>query len=227
MGKGKTQQPQIQQISLTPEQEQLNKLFSSIQVPYAQSQYKLFQDIFEPQTRSLGGMLGQDLSQPMTLPEETWSNIWQKSRERTLGEFAPIEQRATERFYGNQTPEGAREKYFSGLDIQKAKSIEDLAINQAIQEWSEKKVAKQQAIENQLRFLGYQPSFNITPQVPQYYSSMPQGSNYSGLGAGIGSVLGGVGGGLTALALPGSQAFLVPMGASMGGALGSGIGGLW
>lgn len=148
------------------------QLYTDVIEPFIKQQYGLASDVFLPTSRELGGKLQAELTEPFQLPEDVWNKTWTKARERTLQEYEPIERQASERFAGAGALEssGRVGKYFENLDISKAKSIEDLAVNQAIQEWNEKKTAKQQSYENIFRYLGYQPSAASTniynPNIP-------------------------------------------------------------
>jgi hypothetical protein len=211
------EQPTIQ-YSEPPKSE----LYSSVQEPWSKSQYQLYQDVFEPTTRSLGGILGEQLTQPLSLPEDVWSNLWQKARAKTVGEYGQVRQQATERAAGSgMLGQGATEKYFQNLDLSQAKSIEDLAVDMSIAEWNEKKQAQQQALSNAMNFVNQQPVFNLPYSTANAYSSMGDTSsgNYSGLGTGIG-MLGG------ALLAPLTGGLSIPMGAMLGGSLGGSIGGM-
>lgn len=188
----KEETPQVQ-YSQPPEYQKQMELFNKYQEPYMAKQFGLYQDIFEPQTRFLGGILGEEMKQPMSLPEDVWSNIWQKGRERTTAEYTPITQKATERFAGQGTPQGAREKYFQSLDLSKAKSLSDLAIDMSIQEWTEKKVAKQQSLSNMQAYLTGQPAFSIPMPTSQAYTNQPQQGGGNDWMGGVGSILQGVG----------------------------------
>lgn len=126
--------------------------------PRQLSEYNLYKDVFEPASRQLGGILQRELARPITelpsptrfnipelpevkqFPEKDWDKIWQKTKERTLNEYAPIEQRATQRLASSGGLEsGAAQQLFKDIDTQKAKQIEDLAVTQALEEWNVKK----------------------------------------------------------------------------------------
>lgn len=200
------------QWSQSPEYKKQMGLFEDIQEPYMKSQQALYQDVFEPQTRALGGVLGDQLKdpytdlmkqmqtklggqldQPLSLPQDVWANMWQQARERTVGEYGKARQSATERAAASGTlGQGATDRYFQGLDIQQAKSVEDIAVDMVIKEWGEKKAAQQQSIENVGRFLpqemqakqyatgnlmnfmGLQPQFNIPMPQSQAYTQGQQ-----------------------------------------------------
>lgn len=176
MGKKKEQeQPEIR-YQQPPEYGYQMQLFKDIQEPYMRGQYGLYRDIFEPQMRELGGVLGEQLKQPLSLPEDVWANIWQRGRERAVGEFEPLRQQATERAAGRgMLEQGPTERYFQTLDIAQAKSIEDTAIDMAISEWTEKKQAREQAIAQSTGFLGYQPQFGLPMPTSQPYTYQPPG----------------------------------------------------
>ncbi len=217
--KGGSPEPEIKTV--TPEQTPEQRAFyEDVYKPFYESQFSQYKDIFEPSSRELGGLLQAQLTQPFQLPEDVWTKSWQKARERTLGEFKPIERQATQRLAGTGALDtsGAAAKYFEKLDIAKAKSIETLAIDQAIAEWTEKKQASQLSKENMFRYLGYQPSFDMSLPANQYFMTQGQGGgdgfNFGGAGVGamsgatagsafgpwgtgIGAVVGGISGGLS------------------------------
>ena len=147
-----------------------------------EEQYKLTQDILQPTTRQMGGMMQAELTQPFQLPESVWQGTWQKARERTLGEYEPIERRTTQRLAATGgLGQGPAEALFKDIDLSKARSIENLAIEQALAEWNEKKAAKQQSYENIFRLLGGQGGV-VQPQTQtgaiggaiQPYTEIPQ-----------------------------------------------------
>lgn len=213
----------------SPEYQYQMDLFKQIQDPWMKSQYGLYKDVFEPQTRQLGGVLGEQLRQPLSLPEDVWANTWQKGKANVAAQYAPMEQKATERAAGSgMLGQGATEKYMQQLDLSKAKSIEDMSIDMAIQEWNEKKQAKQQAISNMMAFQGLQPQFNLQMPQSQMFVQQPsqqQRGNYGGLGSLAGAAaLGGLsllvpGTGIGIGGLTGGQ--LAGIGAGLGGGLGS------
>lgn len=147
------------------------------QKAYQEKQLKLFEDIFEPTSRQIGGLLQAQLTEPFQLPEDLWAKTWQKARERTMAEFAPVERRTTQRLagIGGLDVHGQAQKLFGDIETQKVKSIESLAVEQAISEWTEKKQAKQQSFENVFKYLGYEPSVS-TPTTYPY-----QMQDYSGI----------------------------------------------
>jgi hypothetical protein len=61
--------------------------------------------------------------------------------------------------------QGPTEKYMQNLDLSQAKSMEDMAVDMAIQQWTEKKSAQQQATQNMMTYQSMQPQFNL--QMPQ------------------------------------------------------------
>jgi len=166
--KGKAKAPTIEYKQppppeMTPEE---SWLFNTISKPYYTQQLQDYQNIYQPLAQSLGGKLSADLNEPFTLPEEEWSKIWQKGREKALAEYKPIERRMTQRFAGTGALDssGQVQKAFKDVELSKAKTIEDLAISQSLAEWEEKKAAKQLSYENILRFQGHQPTrFPINP----------------------------------------------------------------
>jgi len=192
---GDDEQPEIKAQPLTAEQQMMNEAFANIQMPYMQSKYKEYQDIYQPMTKSLGASISKQLSEPLTLPEDVWNNIWQKSKANTIQGYNETRQTAGERLAGKgMLNQPVSEKYFQNLDLAQAKSIESLAIDMAIQQWTEKKTAQQQAIANASNFVSGAPNFTISPQVPQYYTTQNSGNDYSGLlgavGTGAGAIVG-------------------------------------
>lgn len=196
------------------------------QLQYTQSPWEQqYHDFLDPSIRQLGGQLQSDLTQPFSLPEEFWQGLWQKGRERTLNEYAPIDRRQTQRFAstGALDSSGQAQKWFGDLELSKAKSIEDLAIEQTLNEWNEKKMAKQQAITNMGNFVnssgnwpqqqayiqpGRSPKINgwesFFSSVSPIYHDVLQGQGYNSPGMGTGQSLallasmygmGGMGGG--------------------------------
>jgi hypothetical protein len=213
-------QPEIL-YSTPPEYAKQMELFSGIQEPYIKSQYQLYKDVYEPGVRSLGGELGDQLKQPLQLPEDVWANIWQKSAANVKNEYDPLRQQAGERFAGKgMLNQPVTEKYFQNLDLSQAKSMETMAVDMAIQEWTEKKTAKQQAIQNSMAFQGYQPTFNLPMPTSTAYTKPgdTSGTDFGSMGA-----LGGAGAlGLASLLVPGTGIGL----AGLTGAQLAGIGGL-
>ena len=173
-GNKKDDQPTINQVPLTAQQTQQNELFSNVQVPWAQSQYKLYQDTYEPQARSLGNVLGEQLKSPTLMPDQYWNNAYQTQAGNITGQYDKLRQTGTERAAGSgMLGQGPTEKYMQGLDLAQGKSMEDMAVDMAIQQWTEKKTAQQQAISNMGNFVNQQPMFGIQPAVPQYYTQAP------------------------------------------------------
>jgi len=176
--KGKEPKAPEIKYATAPEYGTQMELFKKYQEPYLESQEKLYSEIFEPTTRQIGGLLQADLTEPFQLDENVWTDIWQRARERTLGEFEPIERRTTQRLAGKGALDtsGQALKAFQDIDLSKAKSIEDLAVDQAIAEWTEKKSAKQQSYSNIFNYLGATPSFNIPmPQAQPYIQPGEEG----------------------------------------------------
>jgi hypothetical protein len=214
---GKEKQPEVS-WSQSPEYAKQQELFTKYQEPYMASQYNLYQDVFEPQARSLGQKLGNQLNQPLSLPDDIWNSLWQKGRENVGAEYGNIRQSASERAAGSgMLGQGPTEKYFQNLDLSQAKSMESLAADMAIQEWMEKKTSQQQAIQNSMGYQGMQPSFNL--QMPTSQQVVSQDEGYGGLLGG----LGGVGGALLGAWMGGPAGAAV--GYSAGSSLGQGIGG--
>ena len=239
----------------SPEYSKQMELFEGIQAPWMKSQFGLYGDIFEPQMRELGGMLGeqakagpsqyitqlgnkltQQLDQPLQLPQDVWQNIWQQGAERVTGQYQPLRQKAGERAAGaGMLGQGPTENYFQNLDLAQAKSMEDMAIDMAIQEWTEKKSAQQQSIQNMQQFIpleeysrqqpiqnlmqfqGLQPQFNIPmPSSIPYTQEMEEDFEWD-----WGSMLtGGLTGAAAGFAMGG------PVGAGIGAVVGGAGGGL-
>ncbi len=195
--KGKKPEPPSIQYTQPPEYKEMMDLFKRYQTPFMESQYNVYKDVYEPTSRQIGGIVQRDLTEPFQIPEDVWSKVWQKSRERTLAEYNPIEQRMTERFAGAGALDtsGQVQKWFGDVELSKAKSIEDLAVNQAIQEWEQKRIAKQQSMTNAFQFLTGEPQFNVP--MPQSTSYVSPGSTNAGFDVG-GMFGGGLGGGLMA-----------------------------
>ncbi len=183
--------------------------YKNIQMPYTQDiydlwkdygkaqtteQYKIFGDVGLPAERELATQLKESLTQPLSLPQDIWDKVWQQAREKSLAEYAPIEQRTSQRLAASGgIGQGPAESLFKDIELSKAKSIETIAIDQAISEWNEKKAAKQQAYENVFRLLGYTPSTTAPSTatsgvgVQQPYVAQPYQT--SGVGEGIASFI--------------------------------------
>lgn len=89
--------------------------------------------------------------------------------------------------------------------------IKQYGLDQKYADWTRGETAKKSYVDAALNFLNL--SSGTTTYTP----------GKSGAGAGIGAGIGAVAGGAVAMALPGSQAFLVPLGAGIGGAIGGGV----
>ena len=169
--------------SQSPEYQQQMDLFNQIQTPYMQSQYDAYKNTYAPSTQQLGGTLQSQLATPFnpqlnlptlgaptqyTLPEDQWAKVWQQSKERALAPFDTQSKQMSQRFAstGALDSSGQVSKSFQNLDYQKQKSIETQAIDQAIQEWTEKKQIDQQnvALQNQYQQLNWQNQNNQATQ---------------------------------------------------------------
>lgn len=177
-----------------PYEQSLYDLWKTYGQPQTEEQYKIFQEYGIPAEKALAGKISAGLEQPLQLPQDVWDKIWQQARERTLSEYAPVERMTTQRLAAKGGLEqGPADVLFKDIELSKTKSVESLAINQAIQEWTEKKTAQQQAYENVFKMLGYQPTTNVpatsTSAVGtiQPYVSVPAASY--GVGEGISNAL--------------------------------------
>jgi hypothetical protein len=130
---------------------------------YQQEQLGLFQDVFSPMTKQLGGELG-DMFSP-----EASEAYWAKGRGKIEDYYGDIEQKATERFAGAGTlGQGPSQEYFGEtLPGMKAKSMEDLVVDQVLMDYG----MKQQGISNMLSFLGKTPPASTFSASKQPYTS--------------------------------------------------------
>lgn len=153
------------QWTQSPEYGAQMDLFNTIQKPYMQEQLKNYQDIYSPDTQQLGAVLARDLANPISDP--LWGKVWQQTKERTMAPFDTQSRQMSQRFAstGALNSSGQVNKAFQQLDYNKQKSIEGIAIDQAIAEWQ----AKQQAISNMNNFIQGQPQFNIPMPSSQSY----------------------------------------------------------
>lgn len=161
-------------------QEQMNKLFKETYDPYARSQYDFYQQYGKPmqetQARGFQEIFPNLLSEakdPFLNLEPVFSDIWKRTRQKTAEQFAPIEQRTSQRLAGaGALGSGAALKMFSDIETKKFKSNETLAMEQAIQEFNVQQNAKQQAYSNLFQGLGYQPGIaergNVMSSVGSY-----------------------------------------------------------
>ena len=143
----------------------LEKLYAP-QQEYQQEQLGLFKDVFSPLTKQLGGELGDLFSADTS----TLSNAyWSKGRGKIEDYFKDIEQRATERFAGaGMLEQGPAMEYFGEtLPAMKAKSMEDLVIDQVLTDYG----FKQQGVSNMLSFLGKTPPASTFTASGQPYIS--------------------------------------------------------
>jgi len=203
-----------------PEYDEQMEMFQDIQKPWIYGQSELYKDIFEPQMRELGGLLGDRMKQPLTLPEDVWSNLWQKGQSNVLNQYDNLRDKGSERAAGRgMLGQGPTENYMQNLDLQQAKSIDDMAVEMAMMEWNEKKMAQQQATGNMMNYLQMQPAFNIPLPGSQPFTQA--GNARSATGGWGGAASGAVSG-----AYAGSQMGLGGYGTA-GGAILGGIGGYY
>ena len=188
------EQVQLQEYKdiTVPYNQDLQKLWQEYGLPQTTEQYKIFGEQVLPAEKELATQLGANLTQPLQLPQEVWDKIWQQTREKTLAEYAPIEQRTTQRLASTGgIGGGPGESLFKDIELSKAKSIESMAIEQAINEWTEKKAAKQQSYENIFKMLGYTPGTTTpttsTSAVGTIQPYVNQPAQTSGVAEGIGS----------------------------------------
>ena len=141
-----------------PYQQSIYDLWKQYGQPQTAEQYKIFGEVGLPAERTLAEKLRAGLEQPLQLPQDIWDKIWQQAREKTYGEYAGVEQKTSQRLAATGgLGQGPAQSLFKDIELGKAKSIESLAINQAIAEWTEKKTAQQTAYENVFKLLGYTP----------------------------------------------------------------------
>jgi hypothetical protein len=163
--KGKSEAPHIEYsqppaptYSMSPEDKWL---YENISKPYAESQFKNYQDIYNPLQQQFGQKISADLNNPMSLPEDQWTKIWQQAQQRNAEAYNPVMQKTSQRLAatGGLDNSGQAQNAFRQIDLSKAKSIEDLAINQALAEWQDKVSAKKTSYDNAFRFMGGTPQF--------------------------------------------------------------------
>lgn len=217
-------------------------LWSTYGKPIAEGQLKTYMDVGLPAYRDLGNKLSSDVTTPWdeSAMKSVFDKIWQQTREKTAAEYAPIEQRTSQRLAGaGALDTGASIKAFGDIEQSKYKSLETQAIDQALQEYNVKATAKQTSYENMFKYLNYQPSVNsgaisgvgnYQPQViPPYIDNSAQ-SDLSGLGTGVGSLAGlGIGAALAPATggLSLASSLMYPMvGSAVGSMAGGGFGSL-
>ena len=218
MGGSKKSEPPQVQYTTPPQTPEQTSLLQEVEIPYYKSKYQQYLNLYEPLERQIGGKIGSELTSPrmpetlnlprFTLPEDEYNQIWQQGRERVVGQYEPIRQQASERAAGRgMLGQGPTEKYFQQLDLSQAKSMEDMAVDMAIQQWSDKKQvaemnfqqssqeaftnwqmkesAKEASLQNALNFLSGQPIF--TPNFPTSQAYIPpQASERRSLGQSVG-----------------------------------------
>ena len=164
-GGKKSEPPQVQYTTPPQPAEQVT-LRNEVEIPYYKSKYQQYLNLYEPLERQIGGKIGSELATPrmpatldlpqvnfpqFTLPEDQYNQIWQQGRERISGGYQPLRQQASERAAGRgMLGQGPTEKYFQQLDLSQAKSLEDMAVDMAIQQWSDKKQAAEMNWQTQL-----------------------------------------------------------------------------
>ena len=129
------------------------------QKEYQQGQLDLFKDVFSPLTKQLGGELGNMFS----ADNSGISNAsWTQGRNRIEDYYGGVEQKASEVFAGsNMLGSGISNKYFTEeLPGMKAKSMEDLAVDQVLNDYN----MKNTNISQMLSFLGKTPSVSTVNQ---------------------------------------------------------------
>lgn len=144
--------------------------YMNLERPLEQEQRNLVSDIFLPSTRSLGGKLASDLTSPFQFPQEDFNRAFQSAKTRTMEGFEPARRNLSNQLAARGVTSemsGAAGKEFRDIDIQQARSIEQVAVEQALQEFNYTQQSKQQSIENMFRFLGRQPSFG-SPSLPGF-----------------------------------------------------------
>ena len=171
-----------------------------------------------------------------------------------MGQYEPIRQQASERAAGRgMLGQGPTEKYFQQLDLSQAKSLEDMAVDMAIQQWSDKKQAAEmnwqtQLNQNEMNFqqqsqeallnwqaqegaksASQQNALNFLSGQPIFTPNFPTSQAYIPPQAQKQSgKFGGIGGGLGMLAggllAAPTLGMSIPMGAAIGGTIGYGAG---
>ncbi len=154
-----------------------------------QAQVEAWKNIYGPMAGRVGPQLEAQLDEPFRLPQEYWQQVWQKGKERISAEYQPLMQKTTERVAGmgpGKLESPVAQKLFADIEKEKVRTIEDLAIDQTIAEWTEGVTAKQQAQENIFRFMGFQPSTGFAaPSVPGTYVPPIIPAGTTGIGEGI------------------------------------------
>ena len=129
-------------------------LLQNVYKPYQESQFNLYKDIFEPSSRQLGGQLQADLTSPFSLGSDLEGDIWRRAKERVGGEYEKVSRSASERLAGSgMLGQGPAEQYFQNLGQQKLKSLEDVAVEQAIWEYGQKNQEKTDRYNRMTSFL--------------------------------------------------------------------------
>ena len=161
----------------------LPQLFSTLGSSYLTQkqnteQYKYINDLMAPYrstANQLGGVIQNQLTEPLQLPESYWDEVWNKSKEATTTSFEPIYQKASERAASSgMLGQGPTNQLFTDIDISKAKTIEQQSVDQALSEWNAKLTANQNAINNAMKYVGGAGS-------AVNYAVPPPTTDYSGL----------------------------------------------
>ncbi len=198
---------------------------------FQERQLALFKDVFDPQLRAFAPRIQQQLDQPLSLPQEVFDELFQRGRERIGREFGVLEEKTTQRLAGagpGVLRGGQAQQLFGEIERERVRSVEDLAIDQAIFEFQEKKIAQQQAFENAFRFIGGAPTIGqaqvpsipsapgfIPPPIPEASSGLSEGlstalrvaSLFSGSFAGGGASAGTSSTGAIAESMGGAERF--------------------
>ena len=143
----------------------LERLYAP-QQEYQKEQLGLFKDVFSPLTKRLGGELGDMFSTDTSALSNAY---WSKGRGKIEDYYKDIEQQASERFAGaGMLGQGPAMEYFGEtLPGMKAKSMEDLVVDQVLTDYG----FKQQGVSNMLSFLGKTPSVAGYDKAPSYVST--------------------------------------------------------
>ena len=131
----------------------------------AAGQLSTYKDVGLPAYRTLGEKLSADVATPWDESEMkgVYDKIWQQTREKTAAEYKPIEQRTSQRLAGaGALDTGASIKAFGDIEQSKYQSLENQAINQALQEYNAKVTAKQTSYSNMFSYLQNQPMANTS-----------------------------------------------------------------
>ena len=191
---GKTQ---INQVTpqLTPEQQDY---YSNVYKPYYQTQSQLYQNTYAPIAQQMGSQISNQLQNGITsptftpttynLPEDQYANIWQQAAGNINKQYGTQERQLGQRLAstGALDNSGQSTKAFQKLGTEKMQTLENQAVQQAIQSWQDKKAASQmnwqaqnqagqmnwqQAINNQQ--LPFQNALQYMQQAPSFGMQLP------------------------------------------------------